>query len=374
MQRVPLNAILERTNQYLLLLVLVTVVLYFGQPLLTPLFLGALFAMLMAPLCRKLDKKTGRGLSSTICTLIVMISLLIIVGVGAWQIAVFIEDLPLIRERCTELLGSIQQFVHERFSISPEKQEKLFHSQLNTLKQSTSSFATKMLGSMASTVTTVVLSLLFTFLFLYNKERYESFFVKLFKGQDSSEVKSVVAKITQVSEQYVLGRTYSMIILFICYTIGLSIIGIKNALLLAAVASLLTIIPYVGTIIGSLFPVLMAIVTGDSYQPVIWTLVLMICIQATDNYFIEPNVVGGEVNLSAIATIVTLVCGGLIWGIAGTILFIPLLGIIKIVCDHVEPLKPYGFLVGDPSGNKPSKISLWISELFKKKSAQKKSK
>jgi predicted PurR-regulated permease PerM len=369
-----MNTILERTNLYLLLLVLVSVVLYFGQPLLTPLFLGALFAMLMAPLCRRLDKKMGRILSSMICTMIVLISMLIIVGVGAWQIAVFIEDIPQIRERSTELLGSIKQFVDEKFSISPERQENLVLRHLNTLKESASGYATKVLGSVTSTIASVVLSLLFTFLFLFNKERYESFFIRLFKGQDSGEVKSIVAKITRVSEQYLLGRTYSMVILFICYTIGLSIIGIKNALLLAAVASLLTIIPYVGTIIGSIFPVIMAIVTGDSYQPVIWTLILMICIQAADNYFIEPNVVGGEVNLSAIATIVTLVCGGLIWGIAGTILFIPLLGIIKIVCDHVEPLKPYAYLVGDPSGNKPSKIGLWMSDIFKKKRAQKKSK
>ena len=128
-----------------------------------------------------------------------------------------------------------------------------------------------MLGSVTSTVTSVVLALLFTFLFLYNKERYESFFVRLFKEQESGEVKSIVAKISRVSEQYLLGRTYSIIILFICYTIGLLIIGIKNALLLAAVASLLTIIPYVGTIVGSIFPVVMAIVTEDSYQPALWT-------------------------------------------------------------------------------------------------------
>jgi predicted PurR-regulated permease PerM len=263
--------------------------------------------------------------------------------------------------------------VYEQFSIAPAKQESLVRKQLNELKESTSGFATKILGNLTSTVTAVVLALLFTFLFLYNKERYESFFVRLFKEKEPGEVKSIVAKISQVSEQYLLGRAYSIIILFICYTIGLLIIGIDNALLLAAVASLFTIIPYVGTIVGSIFPVVMAIVTEDSYQPALWTALLMITIQAIDNYFIEPFVVGGEVNLSAMATIVTIVCGGLIWGIAGTVLFIPLLGIIKIVCDHVEPLKPYGFLVGDPSGNKPSKITLWISDFFKKKAAQKKS-
>ena len=370
----PLNEILQRINLFLALLVLVTVVLYFGQPLLTPLFLGALFAMLMAPLCRRLDKRTGRALSSTICTLIVMASLMVIFAVGAWQIAVFVEDLPLIRERCSELLGTIKSWVYERFSITPTKQENLASKQLNKLNESTTGYATKMLGSLTSAATTVVLSLLFTFLFLYNKERYESFFVRLFKEQEPGKVKAIVAKISQVSEQYLLGRTYSIVILFVCYTIGLFVIGIKNALLLAAVASLLTIIPYAGTIVGSIFPIMMAIVTEDSFQPVLWTAVLMIVIQMVDNYFIEPNVVGGEVNLSAMATIVIIVCGGLIWGVAGTILFIPLLGIVKIVCDNVEPLKPYGFLVGDPSGNKPSGISAWISGLFKKTLSTKKTK
>ena len=370
----PLNVLLQRINLFLALLVLVTVVLYFGQPLLTPLFLGALFAMLMAPLCRRLDKKAGRAASSTACTLIVMISILVILAVGAWQIAVFLEDLPLIRERSTELFGSIKSWVYERFSIAPSKQESLVNKQLNELNKSTSSYATKMLGTLTSAATTLVLSLLFTFLFLYNKERYESFFVKLFKEEEPAKVKSIVAKISQVSEHYLLGRTYSIIILFVCYSIGLLILGINNALLLAAVASLLTIIPYAGTIVGSLFPVLMAIVTEDSFQPALWTAGLMITIQAIDNYFIEPYVVGGEVNLSAMATIVIIVCGGLIWGVAGTILFIPLLGIVKIICDHVEPLRPYGFLVGDPSGNKPSKISSWLSEVFKKKDSAKKSK
>lgn len=90
----------------------------------------------------------------------------------------------------------------------------------------------------------------------------------------------------------------------------------------------------------------------------------MLAIQALDNYFIEPSVIGGEVNLSALATIVSIVSGGFIWGIAGTILFIPLLAMVKIVCDHVENLKPFGFLIGDPQGNKPSKVRVWLKKKF----------
>ena len=361
---------LHQTNRYLWLIILVSVVLYFGQAVLIPLFLGALFAMLMAPLCRKLDKKMSRGFSGFICTTIVLVSLLIIIGVAAWQLTTLVEDLPAVKERSGKLLSEAEKFIQSRFSISPAKQESIVQRQLKSIGQSAGSYAGQMLGGLTSTVAWLVLSLLFTFLFLYNKERYESFFVKIFKNQEPAKVKLVVEKISHVSEQYLLGRSFSILILFVCYTLGLLIIGVKNALLLAAVASLLTIIPYAGTIAGSVFPVIMAIITEDSFQPAIWTGAVMIVIQAIDNYFIEPYVVGGEVNLSAMATILSIVCGGLVWGVAGTILFIPLLAIVKIICDHVESLKPYGYLMGDPDGNKPSAIKQWIQGKFGKKKSK----
>jgi predicted PurR-regulated permease PerM len=94
---------------------------------------------------------------------------------------------------------------------------------------------------------------------------------------------------------------------------------------------------------------------------------VIIFIQAMDNYFIEPNIVGGEVALSAQASILTIIVGGLIWGVAGMILFIPILGILKIIFDHVEPLKPLGYIIGDPDANKPSKLKMWIMDKFGKK-------
>ena len=86
-----------------------------------------------------------------------------------------------------------------------------------------------------------------------------------------------------------------------------------------------------------------------------------------DNYFIEPNVVGGEVNLNALTTIVILLVGGIIWGPAGMILFMPMTAIVKIVCDHVEELKPVGHLLGDPGSKEPSKIKQWINEKLGRK-------
>src|SRR5690606_4429968 len=108
--------------------------------------------------------------------------------------------------------------------------------------------------------------------------------------------------------------------------------------------------PYVGSTLGGMFPFVMALATEDSMQPALMVALSIILIQTIDNYFIEPNVVGGEVNLSALASILSIIIGGIIWGVAGMILFIPIVGIFKIICDHVESLKPIAYLIGDTNG------------------------
>jgi len=105
--------------------------------------------------------------------------------------------------------------------------------------------------------------------------------------------------------------------------------------------------------------VLMGLLTQD-VQTALWAAVVMISIQTIDNYFIEPNVVGGEVNLSALWSILSIIAGGMIWGVPGMIVFLPLFGIIKIVFDHVQPLKPLGYLLGAPNGGQESGIKRWI--------------
>ena len=100
----------------------------------------------------------------------------------------------------------------------------------------------------------------------------------------------------------------------------------------------------------------------------------IILIQTIDNYFIEPNVVGREVNLSAFASILSIIIGGLIWGIAGMILFLPMTGILKIIFDHVESLKPLGYVIGDERGG-GTRVSEWLKEKlrFKKTAEEEKS-
>ncbi len=356
-----MNFLLTRFNQLLLLLVLLTLVLYYGQPFLIPLFFGMLLAMLMAPVCRFLDNKGfRRALSCTCCIIILIIAIGGLIAIVVAQINEFSADMEMIRAKATALWQDIQRYVDDKLHLDPAQQDAIIKEQSNQMRNSSFIDPLAILGNLAGVIGGISITLVFTFLMLYHKEKYEQFFLKLFKGQDQDEVHTVLEQVTHVAQQYLTGRAISMLFLFILYTIALLIIGIKNALLLSAIAAILTIIPYLGPVLGGLFPFMTAIVTEDSLQPAIWVAVAIILIQAVDNYFVEPVVIGGEVQLSALATIASILAGGLIWGISGMILFIPMVSIAKIIFDHVRSLKPYGFLIGDQGKSPSDSIRKWF--------------
>lgn len=361
--------ILERINLYLLFAILLTVVLYFGKTVIVPVAFASLLAMLMAPVCRWLDNKgLNRALSCLSCVLILLVTLLIVLSVTIGEIVMFAQDLPQIEKKSSELFQHVQQYVESSFNVSTEKQQAFVQKQIQNLGKSAGQYISNILSGLTTTIAGLLITLVFTFLFLYNKERYESFFLKLYKEEETSKIKGIVQKISTVSQKYLTGRAMSIMTLFVLYSIGLLIVGVKNAVLLAGIAALLTVVPYIGSTLGGVFPFLMALVTEDSINPALSVVAVIVFIQAMDNYFIEPNMVGGEVNLSAFASIISIIIGGLIWGVSGMVLFIPMLGITKIICDNVEPLKPYGYFLGDPDGNKPSRIKEWFKEKFTKTS------
>lgn len=356
--------IFYRFNQYLFFFGLIVVVMYFGKAFLVPMVFAALLAMLMAPVCRRLDGwGFNRAMSSFTCVLILV---LIIIGVAmiiSTQISTFAENMSQIESKGKEILREAQSFIEEKIGVSPQEQEKIVKEQTQNPNKQGPGLAAQILTAITSTLTGLVLSLVITFLMIYNKEQFETFFIKVYQDEDTDKVRTIVDQITQVSQKYLTGRAMSVIIIAAMYSTGLLIVGVKNAILLAGIAALLTVIPYLGTVLGGLFPVVMALLTAD-VRTALLAGVVMLVIQTIDNYFIEPNVVGGEVNLNALWSILSIIAGGMIWGVAGMIVFLPLFGIIKIVCDHVAPLKPIGYLLGEAGGQKPSRVKMWLKEKF----------
>jgi predicted PurR-regulated permease PerM len=361
-----MRSLLFKFNQFLLLWILLTIVLYYGRIILIPIAFAALLSMLMAPVCRFLDKKNvHRTFSTLICILILLVVFVFFIVVIAVQVSNFVQDIPAIEARVNAIIASLHNYIENRFNIPVDEQKIILQRQVKKFGQSSRSFLTGFISGLSGLIINLVIILVFTFLFLFGKEKYYNFFLKIFPGTDNRKKKEIINKIGLVAQQYLTGRILSMAVLFILYLIALLIIGIENAFLLAAIAALVNIIPYVGPLLAGVFPFLVALVSYDSFSPAIWVVITFSIIQAIDNYFVTPFVMGGEVKLSALATIFIIICGGYIWGIAGMILFIPMLAIAKIIFDHIPGLEPYGFLIGNPTKESPSQqIKSWFRSRF----------
>lgn len=341
MQSIPLN----RLNGILLMLVLAVTILYIGKAFLVPLVFSILLCMLLYPLCEKLEKWGIGRVGSTLIGMLVFILFLVgIVAIIAGQGASMAEDLPQMQKRAMELFASIQHWAENSIGISPEKQQDYIEKAGNKASQGGGDLAGSILSGIMGLLAGLVLVLLYFFFIMWKREKFREFILRLVDEENRPRVKKEMSEISKVSGQYLIGRLVSMSFLAVIYMIGFSIVGLPNGVLIALIAVLPTIVPYVGAFIGGFFPVAIALVggSGDLILPVILILVIA---QAIDNNLIEPLVEGESLDISPIFTIIAIVLGELIWGIAGMILFIPMFAILKIICDHIPALHPYSFLL-----------------------------
>ena len=155
-------------------------------------------------------------------------------------------------------------------------------------------------------------------------------------------------KVEKVVRSYVLGLFMVIIVIAILNTVGLMFLGIQHAVFFGVLAAVLTIIPYIGIFIGSLLPIVFAFATKDSLWYPLGVALIFWGVQFLEGNLITPNIIGGRVSINPFAAILVLFFGGILWGPIGMILSIPVLAIMKVIFDAIEPLKPYGFLIGNP--------------------------
>jgi predicted PurR-regulated permease PerM len=158
---------------------------------------------------------------------------------------------------------------------------------------------------------------------------------------------TILANFGKVSQQYLFGRFILILFLALFYGVGLSIVNIKYAFLISIIAAILSLIPYIGNIIGVIIALFMSLLTNGSMGAIIGVLIVFSIAQFIESYVLEPYVVGHQVELNPVVTIRGVVIGGMIWGIAGMIIAIPLMGIFKVIFDNVEFLNPLGYLLDE---------------------------
>lgn len=353
-----------KVNQGLLFVVLLVTVLYFGRGLLVPFVSAAFFAMLLAPLSGRMEQFIKRPFAVILCILLLLGGILGVIAIIIAEIISFTGDLPAIVATANDLLQSIEVVIHDNFGLEPREQVAMAKEQISALGKSQGSYLGSLAAGGAQVVGKLVVTLLYTFLMLLYRERYEVFLTRLLGKGQPEKTKEIIDSITLVGKQYIKGRTGAALLLWLFYATCFTLIGLKNGILLGAIASLIAIIPLVGGVIGGLFPFFMSLTARPSDGLPLKVVVVVVLANALNTYVIEPMVVGGKLRLGALPMIAFIIIGGALWGIAGMILFIPLLAMAKILFDNINSLKPFGYLVSDPLEGKTSAIGNWASNLW----------
>ncbi|MBL7893459.1 MAG: AI-2E family transporter [Bacteroidia bacterium] len=328
----------------LLIVFLVFAGLYYAKGFLMPLSVAAVMATLFLPFCNWMERnRVPKGIAALICLLTLLLVATAIGALLGWQIAELTDDIVLIKQRALETGARIQQYIFYHLGISAERQMEILKDQ----RPSVIGVIPMMAGSLANVFTDFVLVLVYIFFLLYYRIHIKHFLLKLSPPAQRDEMSHVVFRASHVSQQYLVGLAKMIVCLWIMYGIGFSVLGVKNAIFFAIICGLLEIVPFIGNITGTTITVLVAAVNGASLTMLGGVVVTYAIVQLIQGWILEPLIVGAQVKINALFTIIALVIGELVWGIPGIFLAIPLTAMIKIVCDHIESLKPYGFLMGE---------------------------
>jgi predicted PurR-regulated permease PerM len=322
--------------------------LYLAGDIIIPIVFSTIIAIVLHPIVNFLVRiKINRVVAITIT---LFLTFLLMAGFGALvisQAGKFIDSWPLLVDKFTLMLNQNISDAADFYNKDPQK----IHEWISKAQAEILNISTAALGQTLVIVGNglVVLFLLpvYIFLILFYQPLLLEFIHRLFGESNNIQVSEIVIRIKKVIQRYLFGLIIEAVIVAILDTAALLMLGIEYALIIGILGSLLNMIPYLGGLVAVAMPMMVALVTKTSPMYAVYVLIAYYIIQLIDNNYIVPIIVASKVKINALFSIIVVIAGNAIWGIPGMFLSIPLLAIVKLICDYIEPLKPWGFLLGD---------------------------
>ena len=323
--------------------------LYFAKAVFLPIVLAFLLSFLLGPLVRFLEKA---GIPESVGAGLILVLLLGSLGYGVFRLvgpaSEWMSRLPEGAQKLEERLRVIRQPVRE-VSEAAEEVEKTLNEEESTpevrvrtptLRDSIFSQTPDFFIGLSATLILLYFLLAFGDLFLRKLVRVMPRF------KDKRSAVEIIRRIEDHISYYLLTVTLVNIGLGICVGLGMALIGMPNPILWGVAATVLNFIPYVGAITGSLLVLLVAAVTFDSLEMMLLAPGIYLAITSLEGSFITPLILGQRLTLNPVVIFVSLITWGWLWGIVGTLIAVPMLVCLKILCDHIEPLQPLGEFLG----------------------------
>ncbi|WP_299113422.1 AI-2E family transporter [uncultured Winogradskyella sp.] len=180
--------------------------------------------------------------------------------------------------------------------------------------------------------------LFISFFFLKDSRLFEDGLLTFIPSGNEKRTKRSFTKIKDLLSRYFVGLIFQILILFIIYTIVLLIFGIDNAVVIAFLCALLNLVPYVGPLVSGFLMLLLSMSSnlGESFSEVIlpkttYVMIGFIIAQLVDNFFSQPFIFSKSVKSHPLEIFLVIIIAGILFGIIGMIVAIPVYTAIKVV-------------------------------------------
>lgn len=323
-----------------------------------PFIYASVFIYFFAPFTNFLYRKTRWN--RIFCVVITYVTFLIFIGLFLLMIVPSIKESII---ALTQNMASYNEFEFIRFVQSiPFLSSYIDTSSLSDLltnletyiidySSSILQYSTTLLSSIGSIVTTIILLIVSIFMSFYALKDTKNIgeqledFVHAFFNETTSHHIIRISKLTDTSiRKYLIGKLYTCLILGIMVGMAITMVNIVTPLhipympLIALIIGISNLIPYVGTIFGTIPCLLMALLTG--FWESIILLLIVIIVQQIDNIIITPKIIGDSVGLQPFWVIVSITAGGYLFGALGMIVSVPIVSVILYLVDeHVKNYK-----------------------------------
>ncbi|MBK9109120.1 MAG: AI-2E family transporter [Saprospiraceae bacterium] len=322
--------------------------LYLGQYIIVPFVYALIVAILLVPLVELMSKRgLPRSLAISVVVILTILLALAIVYLIFAQGSLIYDSIPVLMEKNQQPGLNILNWISTEFKVKPEVIQEWMQKSKDHIFVYLGSAVGSFMQVMSDILFTMVLLPVYLFMVLYYKDFFIEFIKRLFHKESHVRVFEVLHSSKKIIQWYLIGLLLEAAIVAILNIMGLWALGIEHAIILGLTGALLNIIPYIGGMFATLLTVVVALTTKEGYNYAMAVVLLYVIIQLIDNNFIVPKIVGSRVRLNALVSVVVVILGAAMWGISGMFLSIPITAILKVILDHVDGLKPWGYLLGN---------------------------
>ncbi|NDP22524.1 MAG: AI-2E family transporter [Paludibacter sp.] len=343
-------------------------IMVLAKSILVPLSIALLISFILFPLAKKFESwRIGNTFAAFLSIFAVIIFIGGVIFFFSSQIINIAKEFSNFKDKIILAFTDVTIFLNNNVSLieNLEKNE-LFDQMKGWLAKSSGSLVTKTVSSSAAFLAGLLATIVFTFLFLIYRDGLTNAFLAFSTEDKRERVLKMFKSVQQVGQKYLFGMILLTVVIGLANSIGLLIIGIENPFLFGFLGAALAIIPYIGTTMGAIIPVIYAFVSYDSIWTAVAVAILFWVVQLVADNFLTPRIVGGSLKINALTAILSLFVGAAVWGLAGMILFLPFAAMLRVICEEFEELKPIALIIGEQNKEEGDGRKLFLLRWWEK--------